>query len=66
MDPHRHGFILQGLQDEITDHTAVVHVHARAVGVENACDANIDLLLTFRNEGIDVGARSDLTCSAYA
>ena len=66
MAPYCHGFVLQCLQDEITDHTAVVHVHARAVSVEDARDANIDLLLARRNNEIGVAARRDLTCSAYA
>ena len=36
---------LQGLDDEIRDHAAVVRVHARAVGVEDARDLDLELVL---------------------
>lgn len=42
---HRDRLILQRLQDEIGNHAAVVHVHARPVSVENSRDTHIDILL---------------------
>jgi hypothetical protein len=46
----------QGLDDEVRDDAPVVRVHARAVGVEDADDADIDLVLAVVVEEQRLGA----------
>lgn len=41
----RDALIAQRLNDEVADDASVVHVHTRAKGIENASDADIDVLL---------------------
>jgi len=39
------GLLLEGLHDEIRYHAAIVRMHARPVGVENARDLDGELVL---------------------
>ena len=41
-EAHRDGLVLESLDDEVGDDSAVVHVHPGAVGVENSGDTNVD------------------------
>ena len=47
---------LQRLDDEVADHAAVVGVHARAVGVEDAHDLDVELVLAVVVEEQGFGA----------
>ena len=50
------GLALQGLHDEIGDDAAVVGVHARAVGIEDARDLDLELVLAVIVEEQRLGA----------
>jgi hypothetical protein len=50
------GFAGQGLHHEVGNHAAVVFVHARAVGVEDARDADLDAVLVGVGRGQRLGA----------
>ena len=41
-EAHRDGLVLESLDDEVGDDSAVVHVHPGAVGVKNSGDSNVD------------------------
>mmetsp|Transcript_2974 Transcript_2974/g.6750 ORF Transcript_2974/g.6750 Transcript_2974/m.6750 type:complete len:209 (+) Transcript_2974:109-735(+) len=36
--------VVEGLQNEVADHSAVVWVHAGSVGVEDSCHTNVDIV----------------------
>jgi len=39
------GFILQGLDDEVRDNPSIVRMHIRAIGVENSCHLDAQIVL---------------------
>jgi len=50
------GLVAQGLDDEVGDHAVVVGVHARAVGVEDACHLDVHAVLAAVVEEQRLGA----------
>jgi len=49
IDTHRHWQILQCLQNEITDHTAVIHVHSWPKCIEYSCNTYCHIFLQLQD-----------------